>query len=193
MTRNVIDWLIIALLVTIGISAFIILWPACTPPVEAQPQESDQDEIDALHLARLCVNEAGWSVRECGAVWQVLRNTRVRGETLLQTMERHTNGRISVVCGPGRNGQTDRAWTRGLHLGDEPPHCWPGHLDWNEYRERFARMLEQARRFTRGELRGPCAGFPIAWGGAMDDWLAVRRGLVQVSCGDTRNRYWERP
>lgn len=198
MTRNVIDWLIVTCIVMLGLTTFILLWPACASPVEGQPpEESDRDhETVALYLARFCVNEAGFnSPRDCGAIHQVLRNTARDDEGLLAAMSRHTKGRLFVVGGPGRNGQTVRAWTRGLHIGDEPPYRWPAHLDWtNDYRHRFAEVYALSIRIVSGRMgRGPCRSFPIAWGGPMDDAIALRRGLVRVSCGDTINHYWERP
>lgn len=184
-----------------GMTTFCLMMSLCfVAGALAQPPDvgggSDDDETEALYLARYCVNEAGFnSPRDCGAMAQVLRNTSREDESLLDAMHRHTGGRLFVVGGPGRNGQTQRSWTRGLHLGEEAPHGWPRDLDWaGEYRQRFARVYGLSLRIVRGEMgRGPCRGFPIAWGGAMDDHVAIRRGLVRVDCGDTVQRYWERP
>jgi hypothetical protein len=64
----------------------------------------------------------------------------------------------------------------------------------NRYREHWIDRMSYADDLISGRVQlRPCPAPPIAWGGTMDDHIALRRGLVRIDCGDTENRFWGRP
>jgi hypothetical protein len=119
----------------------------------------------------------------------VLRSTRRDDETIVDTMRRHAP---RVVGGLPARSDRER-WVRALNAEATRPDHFPAHLDWEDYRPRWVDVMEFTRRLLAGRTRDRCRRSPITWGGPMDDWLAIRRGLVRVDCGDTRNRFWARP
>lgn len=141
-----------------------------------------------LALARICVSEASWeSDRDCQAIYQVFRNTRRSTETLLGVMHRHTN-RVLSQKEPLNSRQ---AWLQGLRLDASPPPTFP--RPWEGRFERAWRSrVRLAERILTEPNRFPCRGPVITWGGAMDDHIAIRRGLTRVNCGVTMNHFWRR-
>lgn len=145
-----------------------------------------------LVLARICVSEAGWSApQDCAAIFQVLRNVRRNDETLMGAMRR-----ASRVVSEMKDPTTRRhRWLVNLHLdGTEPDH-FPEVANWERhYRHRWFDVIAHARALIEGEAHAhPCPGAVIAWGGDMDDYLALQRNLIRVDCGDTANTFWKRP
>lgn len=146
-------------------------------------------------LAQLCVSESGWSSpADCAAIHAVLRATRRSDELLVETMLRHAPRLFGLRRARHDAAAARHRWVRGLRADGEEPEHWPlEHGDWGRYRPRWLEVLVFARRLVAGETRARCERAPIAWGGAMDDHVALRRGLVRVDCGATSNRYWARP
>lgn len=145
-----------------------------------------------LVLARICVSEAGWDSRQdCAAIFQVLRNVRRNDETLMGAMRRASR----VVSEMWEPTTRRHRWLVNLKLdGSEPDH-FPEVADWDRhYRHRWFEVIAHARALIEGEAHAhPCPGAVIAWGGDMDDYLALQRNLIRVDCGDTANTFWKRP
>jgi hypothetical protein len=78
--------------------------------------------------------------------------------------------------------------------GPEPPPGWDPALDgdWSLHGPLWHRFRAEIDRAVREGFEPPCEGDPIAWGCALDDALAIRRGLCRLACGE-RNRFWARP
>lgn len=173
-------------------------------------------ELTVLVLSRLCVSEANWlhderwgradqnlAELDCPAIYQVLRRTRRNGETLIGVMRRHSHF-VTEQWAP-RSPRT--RWVVELNSENRRPEHFPAALNWTrDYLPRWLAMQEFVRELLRGEHLGTCAGAPIiTWGGrcddvggACDDHLAERRGLVPYSCDSpdgrlTSNRFWCRP
>lgn len=180
----------------------------------------DLREVIVLVLSRLCVSEANWihderfdhsapgqnhAELDCPAIYRVLRRTRADGETLLGTMRRHAH----YVTEEREPHRPRMRWISQLQLSGRRPAAFPVNdrdgnpLNWErDYQPRWLAMQAFVRSLLRDENLGPCASAPIiTWGGrcdvaggACDDHLAVRRGLVPYElCGDTANRFWCRP
>jgi hypothetical protein len=151
-----------------------------------------------LVLARVCVHEAGWeSPADCAAIWDVLTSGA----------ERHGISRRSFAhaySGRALRGRTSRPWVAELNERGDAPRSWPRvwvardgrvmeHPGWGVFRARWLALLEECRRIVAGEVASSCVEPPHDWGGPVDDERARRLGLVRVSCGETRNRFYLRP
>jgi hypothetical protein len=153
----------------------------------------DEETLDTtvLALARICVSEGGWTNdRDCAAIYQVLRGNRSNEESLIGAMRRHS--RFVLEVWEPRSAR--HRWLVGLNLEATEPTGFPETASWDRYRP----VWERRTQFTRGLVTGsvrmrPCPVPVVAWGGTMDDHIALRRGLVRVDCGDTENRFWGRP
>jgi hypothetical protein len=176
-------------------------------------------ELTVLVFSRLCVSEANWvhddrldhrhpdqnhAERDCPAIYRVLRRTRRTGQTLIGIMREHS--RYSTEEWAPRGPRT--RWIVQLQLNDRRPTNFPATdsegrpLNWErDYLPRWQAVQALTRRLLAGRDLGPCANAPIiAWGGrcddeggACDDHIAERRGLVPYDCGETANRFWCRP
>jgi len=161
------------------------------PEVENIPDPSWVDPT-VLVLARICVSEAGWEgERDCQGIFQVLRNVRRNNETFMGIMRRASR----VVSEMWEPTTTRHRWLVNLDLEGTRPDGFPPELDWERhYRHRWMKVIDYARALIEGKVYArPCRGAVIAWGGAMDDYLALRRNLVRANCGDTENTFWKRP
>lgn len=185
-----------------------IFIPHHRPPLEPPRRPAEVDVVigaievgpvepaDAfLRLAQLCVNESGWSSpADCAAIHAVLRATQRDDETLVDAMLRHAPRLFGLR--PARTPEVAERyrWVRSLRADAGEPEAWPAdHGPWSRFRERWKEVLRFSRRAVDGSVRSSCSRPPIAWGGAMDDDIALARGLVRVDCGETRNRFWARP
>lgn len=164
---------------------------------------SAQREDEALTLARVCVHEAGWdSPADCAAIWRVWTRGAERTGLRRASFARAYSRRLLVER------SVTRRWASGLRRDGLEPEGWPSvemRLErgavrvvrapaWSAYRERWLRVLEQADAIVRGEgLALPETCEPDDWGGAMDAERAERLRLIEVECGDTRNRFFVRP
>lgn len=228
----------------IGIALFILLITQASTTNAEEPRTisarliiKELKEYEAtpvtspiLALARICVNEEGWSSkRGCAAIWQVVKNVRSKTcnikkipnitqcrhgqETYLSTMRRLSKRVTGIVPATREH----HKWTSTLQMNDDPPTKWveckrirkgkkvmfhPAncHGTWSLYVERW----REARKFARGLYWGhikitPCPksnevhGPVIAWGYEGDLWLAKKRKLIQVDCGDTNNMFFAKP
>lgn len=130
-------------------------------------------------LARAAVHEAGLLVEadEVAAIYAVMQ-ARCSGSPRCQ-MRRFFRG------------QTTRPWVLWLRRDGTRPWLWPEGASWERARPRWLRVLDIADRVVRGEITANCE--PEFWGGEMDHGRAERLRLVEVDCGDTRNRFYVSP
>ncbi len=136
----------------------------------------------ALVLARVCVHEAGFDADrtgDCDGIYAVLKRV----------------GRGDVVRGAYKysrrlmSGITSRPWV--LYLGSLlVPKLWPSHLDWDQYKQQWSRMLLHATRLVSHKTLPRCA--PDHWGMryGVDMARALRAGWDRVTCGDSKNAFW---
>jgi hypothetical protein len=193
-------------------------------------------KVEALMLARICVNEADWSEADCRAIWSVVLNVRSRrcdptrarpGEVPVTECEAEDGSRFAPARSPAAGAQETllsamrrlsrsttghsgprsarQRWTATLQDSSAPPPGWRecGQLPpetgcdgtWRAHAGAWGRVRSLARSLVASGRHSPQCGAEgqrrvIAWGGEMDRWLAERRGLVEVDCGDTANRFY---
>lgn len=174
---------------------------ASLPPLGRHVALADSSARDdaALFLARVCVNEAGWSCFETGdglAIHEVFLRGAARQGTSYLGFARAYCARIS-----GRRATSSAriAWTRELRADGAAPPSWPAppHPGWARFREAWLHVLAEARRVARHGLDNvdswsPCEAPVSDWGGWIDRARAARLGLRRVACGDTRNDFYTR-
>jgi hypothetical protein len=187
-----------------------------------------QDPI--LALARICVNEEGWSNKTgCAAIWQVVQNVRLKHcnttrfpqitqcvngeETYLSAMRRLSKRVTGMVPATKRH----HMWTSTLQMNDNPPQLWLEckrawknkkvvtiphgcHGTWDLYVDKWRDIRKFAYNLYTGRAKlNPCPtandqhGRVLAWGYEGDLWLAKKRNLVQIDCGDTNNMFFAKP
>ncbi len=153
---------------------------------DCQPVVADTSK---LAVARIFVAEAGWSSEaDHRAIFQVIRNIQGSG-TLLQAARRASPRTTGTRPPINRRG----CWVSTLLDSDTKPAGWGEKIHWQPYVQRWRSVRSLAARLVSGHpVQSPCKGEPVAWGGAMDDWLAIRRGLIRIDCGATLNRFWAR-
>jgi hypothetical protein len=81
-------------------------------------------------------------------------------------------------------------------VGDARPRLWSDELDgpWEAYAQNWVRLREGVAELVANGFPAPCSGRVIAWGGGMDDHIALSRGLVRARCaGEMRNTAWQFP
>ncbi len=141
-------------------------------------------------LARVCVGEAGFDSTEtgdCTAIVLTLRRRAIRRRvSVVRMAELYSTRHFD------RDRDDARAWIAGLIYSAERPQAWPENLRWARYRPRWIAVLRHVRAVLRGEVPDPC---PAAdhWGMRHGiDWeRAQRAGWREVSCGETRNAFWD--
>ena len=158
-------------------------------------------ESDALVLARVCANEAGWdALDDCAAIYDVLRGGAARHGMTLRAFAHAYSGRAL-------RGQTSRPWMAALREDGGEPLGWPTmrtvrtggvvrverHPSWSGYRAQWLALLDYARALVSGAVTSRCEEPPHDWGGDMDHERAERIGLIPVACGTTRNTFYLRP
>ena len=159
-------------------------------------------ESDALVLARVCAHEAGWdALADCSAIYDVLRGGAERHGMTMRAFAHAYSGRAL-------RGQTSRPWMAALREDGAEPAGWPrtryvvqrdgsarasAHPPWSGYRGQWLALLNHARALISGRVHSACEEPPHDWGGDMDHARAERIGLIPVSCGDTRNTFYQRP
>lgn len=142
-----------------------------------------QRDTDALALARVCVNEAGWDVTDdCAGILAVLRSRQQR--IGLRTIAGTAAVYSTRVFDKSRADR--RAWVAWLDDAATPPRGWPRNVDWPTHRAKWRAMVEHAALLlTQHDACGA-----HHWGGPMDDARAIRAGWAPVDCGETRNHFW---
>lgn len=182
-------------------------------------------DITKLVLGRVILSEVNWPHDEhldhanpddnhaevdAPLIYQVLRHTRRRGETLLGAMRRHAPHVSEARPIPTPERHRRMIWVTELQLDcDRPAHfertdAAGNPLNWErDYRPRCEALFALAQRLLDGdaEVVGPWTNAPlVTWGGrceteegACDDENGWARGLVPFDTGDTANRFWCRP
>ena len=141
----------------------------------------------ALALARVCVNEAGWShPADCDMIWQTTRSHGTTSEDRLSWLRRHSNCVLGESAPPAdAPGNCDWSWY--LPTGDEAHPRWTATVPWTNYARAWARVRAHTRGLVAGRRpRGgwPCSQDPDTWGGPMDHERAARRGMTPLGCRD---------
>lgn len=167
--------------------ALCLAWQCGPHTAQAEPMRREL----ALAVAKLCVNEAGFSSpADCALIYQV-------AETHARTMP----GRLGFLRAHSRRVLGTRhcaehrpcQWTRELQWSDARPPSWPFLTAWERYVPRWRRVRRQVWRLVTGqETQRPCQGHPVTWGGAMDWDSGYHRGLVPLKCEGTINVGWGR-
>jgi len=145
---------------------------------------TDAREGLKLALAKVCVNEAGFSsMADCALIHDASGSTGQSSQTRLNWLNRHSRRVLGDrECGNRRNCQ----WTRNLTWADTMPEGWDTANEWHP------RHWAQVRRWAHGLVYGtitlhPCPNTPQTWGGRMDHERAVNRGLEPLGCVGTLN------
>lgn len=118
-------------------------------------------------------------------------------ETLLSALRRlapHATGWAAPV-------RSRQRWTSTLGPNADAPSGWVEcvaegrprgcHGQWAAFADRWDAARAEARR-VMARSASPCPAPVIAWGGNMDIWIAEKRDLASVECGDVRNHYFAR-
>lgn len=145
---------------------------------------------DRLHLARICVSEAGWDPgSECAAIHEVLVDrARVIGISYRAAACAYSTRTCT------RSRQDARRWIAHLTLDGRRPEGWPRGTSWTRHRALWRGVLELAADVIRGRVESPCPSPIHHWGDRHGDRLrALRYGWEQVECGRTRNLFWRVP
>jgi hypothetical protein len=180
-------------------------------------------DVTRLVLGRIILSEANWPHDErrdryfpeqnhaeidAPAIYQVLRYTRLSGQTLVGAARNHAPHVTEARAIDGRLTLRRMSWISRLQLDCDEPRGFPeldqqgNPMNWDrDYRPRCESLFVLAQRFLDGDAAEPWASAPlVTWGGrcedvegACDDHLAEGRGLVPYDTGDTANRFWCRP
>ena len=152
----------------------------------------------AVELARVCVNEDSRPLRNGGVPTE---DTLAIIQTVQTVARLHGYSALTAVrrLAPHVTGQRPAKKVRHLvnsglpAVGIGMPRYWVNAIDgpWPKYRRNWARFRGNVAKLLKDGFEPPCAGDPIAWGGIMDDWIAVKRKLTRLDCGD-RNHFWGR-
>lgn len=204
----------------------ITLWllggalPTCAPM--AHGQSRNERLTPALFLARVAVNEAGWTTDQTGDLYLIhevfLRGAEHQHVSYLGYAT-HYSQRVAGL----RSSSSGRiAWTMNLRADGREPTNWPRtvmeraptgdglvrvrpHPAWGNFRADWLRIYAAAREavdtLTLDDVDewGVCDGPVHDWGSPrLDHERAVELGLVPVACGvdegsTTRNEGWARP
>jgi len=161
-------------------------------PVKPPRPLSPREERQALALARICVSEAGFTLRtpDCELIYHVLRTRSQSGELELGTMRAYCTKSFNKA-------RTDsHRWVAHLNRAGREPEGWSEvtTVPWSRRREAWLRVLEHTRDLIRAHPENPC-------GDRLDHWGAkgfrkrrhLRNGWRIVDCGETLNEFWALP
>jgi len=150
------------------------------------PAHADAWTAHEVALARLCVNEASTSARDCLAIVQA------RGGYDVETLRRMHPRALADV----RPETDSRRWIAGLDASMERPEHWPeSDVPWESRGvAAWRRVLETVRAGLRGQ--SACSERPHVWGGRALDADHIQRRINQgfrvVDCGPTKNVFLRR-
>lgn len=152
--------------------------------------ESQWSAETHLWLSRAMVAEAGWTgERDHVAIAYVLARRWHRVKERFATL-RFLDIVRNYCAGLGdyRRSLTPRQhWLRGLGFGPEEPSGWPRDVSWARHQSLWKAALTRSMKWFRGELRDPCRGRALHWGGTID---SPQGRMVPVDCGETRNTFY---
>lgn len=164
------------------------------------------NKLEYEWLAKICVSEGGFNIRECEKILQTLENMR-RSNPLLTAMYAQS-ARITR-----RKPFTDirQIWVSYLQMqGETPPtkgwiECSRdvlGHLipnpctgTWASTVKKWTSFREEVKNlYYSGIVPTSIPGVPIQWGGDMDYWRGVGRNFCPLNIGGLlHNTYWGDP
>lgn len=143
-----------------------------------------------LWLARAMVAEAGWTAElDHAAIAHVLarrwKRLAERWPTMrfLDVVRKYCSG----LGGFHRDLTLRQRWVRELQPIGEEPEGWPRHASWSRHRPLWRAALARSASFAEGELRDPCRGKAVHWGGTID---SPRGRMVAIDCGETQNTFY---
>ena len=155
-------------------------------------QLTQQDERAALALARICVSEAGFTLRtrDCELIYHVLLARSGTGKLEMGTMR--------AYCKKSFNkGRTDRhRWVAHLNQAGGEPRGWAETttVPWSRRRSAWLRVLEHTRDLIRRRPENPCGDRLDHWGSkGFRRRRHLRNGWRIVDCGETLNEFWALP
>lgn len=154
--------------------------------------EDVSDKDLALAVARVSVNESGWSSpADAAMIWQATKAHGRTNATRLAWLRRHSWTLFTTLPVPHGNAR----WTRDLNWEGERPRHWPSNAPaWSHYRKRWENVLRYALGLVTGRIRNrPCPAGVATWGGSMDSAQAELRGLVPLECEGTLNTGYALP
>ena len=160
------------------------------------PASHAQDDIRrelALSVAKLCVNEAGFSSAapaDCALLWQVTRARARTSEGRLAWLRAHSSCVLTDRPMNEDELQGNCRFTRHLSDSDVEPEGWPAEVDWSHFVRRWRQMRTFTYNLVTGRVRmEPCPATPVpfTWGSDQDRAHALRRGLVPLDCRDPRS------
>ena len=176
----------------------LVASPSGGRQARAAPQPLVVSHFTAVELARVAVNEDSRPLRNGGlptadtlAIIQTVETVaRLHGYSVLTALQRLAP-HVTKQRPPKRIRHLVSATLPAV--GRVRPEHWVEAIDgpWARYGRDWVRFRGNVAKLLREGFERPCPGDPIAWGGAMDDWIAEKRKLVRLDCGD-RNRFWGR-
>ena len=173
-------------------------------PYGARADDDMRD--DALVLARICVSEAGFPVWDSTAdagvgAWRFSDDCRGIYEAL-RWASAHHNMRFSAFAQRYAHNVFDeessrpRAYVGDLEPNGRTPRRWPPspHVDWSRFRQSWLALYRHAQYLVAGAIPSACEETPTDWaGGSTSARLgAAARGMHEVSCGQSSNRFYIR-
>lgn len=155
-------------------------------------QLTRQTERAVLALARICVSEAGFTLRtrDCELIYHVLLARSGTGELKMSTMR--------AYCKKSFNkGRTDsHRWVAHLNSTGREPQGWSETttVPWSRRRAAWMRVLEHTRSLIRTRPENPCGDRLDHWGSkGFRKRRHLRNGWRIVECGETLNEFWALP
>ena len=145
-------------------------------------------EQTKVWIARALVSEAGWEeINDHIAIAYVLFR---RWRIALRSYPRFSM--ISVIkkycAGFGATAATPRQrWVRNLRIDGKRPRNWPSDIRWQDYRERWLKVLDTVEAWRKGGYSDPCRGLARYWGGPMD---RPSQRMIRMDCGPTKNHFY---
>jgi hypothetical protein len=154
---------------------------------------------DALAIARLAVNEAGFEPTDdiAGIYAVVARRARLSGISIdsaarIQSPRVYTRRR----CEAGERSTRERPCRRRrlyvpfLPFDGHRPRRWPRRMEWP--RDKWMALLARAQRLVSGQESHGCSEEPRWWGGPVVDRASIDRNIANgtwhiVDCGRTEN------
>lgn len=185
--------------------ALIVLGLAGVVARSALAQESSPSL--ALLLARVAVNEDSRplrAVRDGGTAGELTADTKAIWQVALDWSRWKRTTPLHAIRALAPHVTGTRAPKLARHalygsltaFGHARPVLWldAEHGPWAAYGRNWARFRDNVARLVSGGAARPCpAAMVVAWGNDADTEIALARGLVEVDCGDTRNRFWSLP
>jgi hypothetical protein len=185
-----------------------------TSPVQAPPEPRPEEEVgpeeeppppppeprrltplegrQALALARICVSEAGFTLRtrDCELIYHVLRTRSRSGELEMGTMRAYCKKSFN------RDRTDHHRWVAHLNPAGREPRGWSETttVPWSRRRAAWLRVLEHTRDLIRRRPENPCGDRLDHWGSkGFRRRRHLRNGWRIVDCGETLNEFWALP